>query len=202
MLSLKDRLSRLTYREACKLLGPEGGALIRQGGKYEIDIEAQVTWGDDLLKLDLGVAAVTFTLSADRLRTLRFGCGTCTKACVHLGAAFSLILEEKLALGLSAPPPEKVPVESLSDRELVRLAIEERAERAMTEKMTVETGRRKGDLDRLYVDQPFFRKDLSCGAEGMGKGGFVLFVPGFSKKHPGHLQAYSLCPDSGEEAVS
>ena len=72
MLSLKDRLSRLTYREACKLLGPEGGALIRQGGKYEIDIEAQVTWGDDFLKLDLGVAAVTFTLSPDRLKTLRF----------------------------------------------------------------------------------------------------------------------------------
>jgi hypothetical protein len=135
MLSLKDRLSRLTYREACRFLGPEGGPLIRQGGKYEIDIEAQVTWGEDLLKVDLWDAAVIFTLSPDRLKTLRFRCDTCTKACVHLGAAFSLILEEKLTLGLSAPPPEKVPVESLSENELVRIAIEERAERARTEKM-------------------------------------------------------------------
>lgn len=52
-----------------------------------------------------------------------------------MGAAFLLILEEKLTLGLSAPPPEKVPIESLSDEELIKRAIEERAERARTEKM-------------------------------------------------------------------
>lgn len=31
-LTLKDRLSRLTFRQACKLLGAEGERLIRQGG--------------------------------------------------------------------------------------------------------------------------------------------------------------------------
>jgi hypothetical protein len=36
MITLKDRLSHLTYREACKLLGPEGERLIRKGGKYAI----------------------------------------------------------------------------------------------------------------------------------------------------------------------
>ena len=44
-ITLKDRLSHLTYRGACKLLGPEGDRLIRQGGKYHIDIDEQVTWG-------------------------------------------------------------------------------------------------------------------------------------------------------------
>jgi hypothetical protein len=33
MLSLKDRLSRLGFRQACKLLGPKGEKLIMAGGK-------------------------------------------------------------------------------------------------------------------------------------------------------------------------
>ena len=36
-LTLKDRLSRLTFLQAAKLLGENGGKLIRQGGKIEID---------------------------------------------------------------------------------------------------------------------------------------------------------------------
>ena len=39
MITLKDKLSRLKYRQACKLLGPEGEKLIRAGGAYGIDIE-------------------------------------------------------------------------------------------------------------------------------------------------------------------
>ena len=42
MFNLKDRLSHLTYTQACKLLGSEGGKLIRKGGKYDINIEDQV----------------------------------------------------------------------------------------------------------------------------------------------------------------
>jgi len=64
MMNLKDRLSRLTYREACKLLGPEAERLIRQGGKYDIDIEEQVTWAENLLKLRLEDATVTFSLAS------------------------------------------------------------------------------------------------------------------------------------------
>jgi hypothetical protein len=181
MLSLKDRLSRLTYREACKLLGPEGGALIRQGGKYEIDIDGQVTWGDDLLKMDLGIADVTFTLSSDRFKTLRFNCGTCTKACEHLGAAFSLILEEKLALGLSAPPPEKVPVESLSDKKLVRIAIEERAERAKTEKMSLKSADGKGIWTDYTLTNRSSGKTYRVALRGWERGDSYCSCPDFRK---------------------
>ena len=59
--------------------------------------------------------------------------------CEHLGAAFSLILEEKLVLGLSAPPPEKIPVESLTDEELIRQELEDRIERAEKQKMKVQS---------------------------------------------------------------
>ena len=148
MMNLKDRLSRLTYREACKLLGPEAERLIRQGGKYDIDIEEQVTWAENLLKLRLEDATVTFSLASERPKNLRFTCSQCTKACEHLGAAFSLVLEEKLSLGLSAPPPERVPVESLGDEELIEQAIAERRERAKTEKMVL----RSMDGDELWTD--------------------------------------------------
>ena len=60
MITLKDKLSRLTYREACKLLGPEGEHLLKWGGKYDMNIEEQVTWGKDLLKINFGEAIVTF----------------------------------------------------------------------------------------------------------------------------------------------
>jgi len=137
MINLKDKLSHLTFREACKLLGPEGERLIREGGKYDVDITEQVTWGDELFRVNLGDAVVNFSLTSEKPKSLRFGCSECTTACEHLGAAFSLILEEKMALGLSAPPPERKPVESLSDHELIKVAIEERRERARTEKMTL-----------------------------------------------------------------
>src|SRR4030043_950648 len=57
MITLKDRLSHLTYREVCKLLGPEGERLIRQGGKYDLNISDPVTWGDDFFRLNLGCRA-------------------------------------------------------------------------------------------------------------------------------------------------
>jgi superfamily II DNA or RNA helicase len=68
---------------------------------------------------------------------LAWHCDTCDIPCVHAGAAFSLILEEKLALGLAAAPPELPPVESLSEEALIALALSEREERARNEKMRV-----------------------------------------------------------------
>ena len=104
MIDLRDRLSQLNYRQACKLLGPEGEHLIRLGGKYDMDIEEQVTWQDGSLKINFGDAIVNFLLTPEMPRSLRFTCSECTTACEHLGAAFSLVLEEKLSLGLSALP--------------------------------------------------------------------------------------------------
>src|SRR3972149_567895 len=62
-ITLKDRLSHLTYRGACKLLGPEGDRLIRQGGKYHIDIDEQVTVGLTLLRVNLSQAIQTISLT-------------------------------------------------------------------------------------------------------------------------------------------
>lgn len=150
MINLKDKLSRLTFREACKLLGPGGEQLIRQGGKYDVDISEQVILKEDLFRVNLGDAIVTFSLTPEKPKSLQFACNHCSTACVHLGAAFSLILEEKMALGLSAPPPERRPVESLSDQELMKRAIEERLERARTERMHL-TSMSKNELWTDYA---------------------------------------------------
>ncbi len=137
MIHLKDKLSHLSFREACRLLGPQGEKLIRAGGKYEIDIIEQVILNNTFFRLDVEDAVVHIRLDNEKNQRLNFQCSRCNGACVHIGAALSLILEEKLALGLSAPPPERTPAENLSDEELVKQAIEERIERAQKEKMTV-----------------------------------------------------------------
>jgi len=146
--TLRDRLSRLTFGEACKLLGPRGQRLIRQGGACEIQLDEDVYLGDDLFRLSLGDAVATITLMADARQRLRWNCTRCDVACEHVGAAFSLVLEEKMALGLAAPPRERVPIESLSEEALLRQAIEDRQERADKERMSL----RSMDPRELWTD--------------------------------------------------
>jgi hypothetical protein len=70
-LSLHDRLSRLGFLQACKLLGENGQKLIQAGARYEIDIGEQVSWGNEAFRLQLGdpTAAsdvvITITRGAD-----------------------------------------------------------------------------------------------------------------------------------------
>ena len=120
MIILRDKLAHLSYTQACKLLGPQGKQLILEGGKYEINIDEQVTFNNEHFRLSLGNAGVSILLGPRKKKRLNISCSVCPGACEHQGAALSLILEEKLTLGLSAPPPERTPMESLSDEALVR----------------------------------------------------------------------------------
>ena len=181
MIKLKDKLSHLTYRQACKLLGPEGSQLIRAGGKYEIDITEQVVLKNDLFRLSLHDAVVTISLRPERNQRLHFDCSACTTACAHVGAAFSLILEEKLALGLSAPPPERIPVESLSDKELIEQAIADRVERAKSEKMELKSI----DSNKLWTDYTITNsssgKTYRVALRGWERGDSYCSCPDFRK---------------------
>ena len=122
MITLKDKLSHLSYTQACKMIGAQGKQLIMAGGKYDIDLFEQVTLTSERFHLNLVEAAVEIVLDPLKPRRLSIGCSVCSVACEHQGAALSLILEEKLSLGLSAPPPERVPMESLSEEALVNQA--------------------------------------------------------------------------------
>jgi ERCC4-related helicase len=138
-LSLKDRLSRLTFTQACKLLGEEGRQLIQQGGKWNIDIQQQVYLKGDLYRVRFDDAIVSITLMAGAKDRLHWNCTACQWPCEHAGAAFSLLLEEKTALGLAAPPPERIPVESLSEKELIERALAEREERSRKERFRLQS---------------------------------------------------------------
>ena len=162
-LKLRDRLSRLSFMQAVKQLGDEGKQLIQQGGKYEIDIAQQVYFSGDLFQLKLpldgqgNTANVSITLMAEAKNRLKWNCTRCNGPCEHVGAAFSLILEEKMQLGLSKPPKERVPVESLSEEELVAQALADRKERAKAEKFK---------LTATSPDKPWGQYSLTSKASG------------------------------------
>ncbi len=140
-LTLKDKLSRLTFLEATKLLGPEGKRLIqRSANLWTFKVEEDAFLGEDLFRLSFPgelvngqPLTVTMTLMAEARQRLHWNCTRCDTVCEHVGAAFSFILENKLPLGLAAPPKPRVPVESLAEDELMRQALADRAERAKTE---------------------------------------------------------------------
>ncbi len=140
-ITLTDRLSRLTYTQACRLLGPRGKDLIQHGGRYDIDIEEHVSLSASLFRLTFPDSTAEVTIATANAKALRLGwrCSKCRKACEHVGAALSIILEEKMALGLAAPPPARTPVEILSEDELVNAALEERRKRARAEKMRLQS---------------------------------------------------------------
>jgi SNF2-related domain/Helicase conserved C-terminal domain len=147
-LTLIDKLSRLSYQQTLKLLGSDGQKLLRAGHRWDFRIEEDVYLGEDLFRLrfppvsgesELPPVAVTIGLTDTSYGRLQWHCTACESLCEHVGAAFSFILDEKMTLGLASPPPERVPVESLSEQELIDRAIEERRERARLERMTVKS---------------------------------------------------------------
>lgn len=184
-LTLGDRLSRLSFVEACKLLGPKGRELIRQGAKWPIEFDEQVYFAGDLFRLKLPDdggettdVIVTITQRADQRNRLLWNCTCCETVCEHVGAAFSLILESKTALGLAALPPERIPVESLSEEELIKHALSEREERAKSERMK---------LVSSQPDQPW--TDYTVTSELSGK----TYRVALRGEELG--QSYCSCPD-------
>jgi len=185
-LTLKDRLSRLTYTQACKLLGPQGKQLLQQSVALDVEDFAQdVYLRGDLFRLRLPgwsgdgePVVVTITLMASAKNRLHYNCTACNTVCEHVGAAFSLILEEKLALGLSKPPRERVPMESLSEEELLDRALGERQERADKEKFRLKSQ----DPQRPWTDYT-----IASAASGKA---YRLALRGEQRG-----QSYCTCPD-------
>lgn len=177
-LTLHDKLSRLTFTQACKLLGPDGASLIRQGGTFDIDLDSEVMLEPNVFRLRFSSAIVLITLDLAARNRIHWHCSACETGCEHVGAAFSLILEEKMALGLAAPPPERVPVESLNEDELVQNALDEREERSRAERMTLKS-----------VDPSTPWTDYTCTSALSGKT-YRLAIRGWERG-----ESFCSCPD-------
>jgi len=181
-LTLKDRLSRLTFAQACKLLGADGNKLIMKGGKFGIpSIEENVYLGDDLFRLSVDGAVVTITLMAEARNRLHFNCNRCDTVCEHVGAAFALILEEKTVLGLAKPPVERVPAESLSETELIARSLEERHERSKTERMIVKSTKPRILWTDYIVTNSLSGKSYRVALRGWERGDSYCSCPDFRK---------------------
>jgi len=135
--TLKETLSLLSYQDAVKMLGPKGPQLLRKGGQYDIDIDLDVRLTDSLYCTTWGDSFVQIEHARDAESELFCRCSTCREVCEHIGAALSLALEEKLLLGLSAPPVEEAPKEDLSSQDIIGQALADREERARTERMEI-----------------------------------------------------------------
>ncbi|MBI5442608.1 MAG: helicase, partial [Deltaproteobacteria bacterium] len=195
MRSLKDRLSNLTFRQAAKLLGERGERLLQQGGKYEIDLDEHVRLTEEQLTVRVGGSVALIAAAPDLPDELRLECTSCPSVCEHLGAALALVLEEKACLGLSAPAPERAPVESLTDEELVLLALEERRERARTERMTVSPADRAELWTDYAVTSGISGRTYRVALRGWERGESYCSCPDFRKntlgtcKHVLHVLA-------------
>lgn len=177
-LSLADKLSRLRPQDAKKLLGEEADTLLARGGSMEIEIDEQVKLDDSSFSLEVEGAMVVIRLEDSARKRLCLECSACSGACEHMGAALSLILEEKLALGLSAVRPEEAPLGMLSEADLVERAVEQRRRRASEERMVVESA----DESEVWTD--YLVTNRSSGRA------YRVALRGFE---PG--QSYCSCPD-------
>lgn len=191
-LSFRDRISRLTYHQACKLLGDEGPKLLRSGAKWPIDPERDVYVGGDLYRVRVsdeqapgGAAVVLLTQMAGRKQELHLHCDQCETTCPHAAAALDFLLNNKLALGLSAPPDETVPLELLTREELLSRAIAERRSRAATEKMKVHSPNAASPWGDYAVTSCSSGKTYRVALRGEEPGRSYCSCPDFRTNHLG-----------------
>src|SRR5262249_35959987 len=124
-LSLKDHLSHLTFDDVRKLLGSDAHKLLADGSKRDLSPTTGVYLRDDLFRLTIPgpgrrpEAIVTINLSPAAVNRLKWNCTACNNPCDHVGAAFSMILEEKTALGLAVAPRIENDISPKNDQELV-----------------------------------------------------------------------------------
>lgn len=185
-IGIRDRLGRLTYRGACRLLGDgeEGEVRLRQGGRFEINLPRDVYLGGDTLRVNVpdpeldGPATVTIVEMTNKPQGLQLNCERCEIRCEHISAVLGMVLDEKLTLGLSAPPDPNEPVENLTEDELLRRALADREERAQQEKMTLRS-----------VDSTTPWTDYTVTSHQSGKT-YRISLRGFE---PG--ESYCSCPD-------
>lgn len=185
-IGIRDRLGQLTYRAVCRLMSDERGEQrLREGGRFEIDLPRDVYLGGDTLRvkvpdpeLPTQQAVVTIVEMTDKPKGLHLHCDQCEDRCDHLAAVLGMVLDDKLALGLSAPPDPSEPIELLTEDELLRRALADREERAAKEKMT---------LRSLDPEQPW--TDYTITSHQSGKS-YRVSLRGFE-----HGESYCSCPD-------
>ncbi len=210
-LGIRDRLGRLTYRAACRLLDPQDGEQkLRHGARFEIDLARDVFLGGDTLRVNVpdlelptGTATVIITEMTNKPKGLHLTCTHCqTAACDHVAAVLSLVLDEKLALGLAAPPDENEPIELLTENELLQRAIADREQRAATERMTLKSLDDSTPWTDYTVTSRESGKTYRISLHGFENGQSFCTCPDFRTNRLGTCKHVINCADQSPQAVS
>ncbi len=191
-LGIRDRLGQLTYQAACRLLGDDGHARLRNVDQYKIQFPEAVYLGGDMLRVTVedssiapNRAIVTVVEMVSRPKGLQFNCDQCQGMCGHITATISLVLEDKLSLGLSAAPDPNEPIELLTEEELVRRAIADRQERADKEKMTPRSMDAASPWTDYVVTSQESGKSYRVSLRGLEPGQSYCSCPDFRTNHLG-----------------
>lgn len=179
--TLFDRLSRLTPAQAAPLLGRRSRELLREGGCLEISIDEHVQLEPEQLRVRVDGAEVTVVREPRARAGIELRCSACSGPCRHGAAVISLLLEEKTALGLATPPPERARAADLTPAELEADALAARAERACRERMTV----RSLDPRRPWTDYEVTSRESGrryrVALRGLERGRSYCSCPDFRK---------------------
>jgi len=194
-IGIRDRLGRLTVRGACRLLADEvaeGQKRLRQGGRFEINLPRDVYLGGDTLRVNVpdpelpsGSATVTVVEMTSRPQGLQLNCEQCEIRCDHMAAVLGMVLEERLTLGLSATPDPHEPLELLTDDELLRRALADRAARAQQEKMTIRSADPATPWADYVVTSHQSGKTYRVSLRGFEPGQSYCTCPDFRTNHLG-----------------
>ena len=199
-LTLHDRLSQLTYKQAVEILGEEGRRWLRESPTLEQFVpKRDFMLAGDLARITVRenggqgdvLAQVTVTLMSGVKHKLHFHCSTCGRpnvsfiACEHIASAMSLLLEEKTLLGLADVPDLETPFELLSRKKLTQRALHEREERAKVEKFDVVSSDKTSPWADYAVTSELTGKTYKVALRGENRGDSYCSCPDFKTNRLG-----------------
>ncbi|MDR0549606.1 MAG: hypothetical protein LBI10_09410 [Deltaproteobacteria bacterium] len=172
--TLREVLSRLTFNQASKLLGPHGLSALKSEAVQSVvltDVES-FALTDDHFELTIEGVKVVFSLTGpNKALAINYAHKPLNPdETWPAAAALSLILEEKVALGLTPPPPAKASLEKLGEEALIDLAIAERRAQAQAEGLIVAKQPLKGVWGDYRVDNPKSGRSFRVSLRGWEKG--------------------------------
>lgn len=180
MLTLRDRLSHLSFDEACRVLGRGGKIVLLRGGELELPYPEALRIDDRAVTIawEPGPGGVSSRLFLDPAVPggLRAECSDCSQGCEHIGGLLSILLERKTDLGLAVAP---LSIRPDSDEKLVEQAIAERAERARKERMTVRSSDRTTPWTDYEVTSAITGKTYRVALRGEVRGESYCACPDF-----------------------
>ncbi|MDR0611778.1 MAG: DEAD/DEAH box helicase, partial [Planctomycetaceae bacterium] len=196
-LTLYDRLSHLTYRQACDILGSEGAILLRRSYPLnELNVKEDVYLGEDLFRLSIHEltaepTTVTVMLADKAKHKLAVCCSSCNptkepnRYCEHTAATLSFLLEEKSLIGLAETPDLETPPELLSPKKLRQRALHEREERARNEKFQIKTDNKETPWTDYLVVSETSGKTYRVALRGTEHGDSYCSCPDFKTNRLG-----------------